>query len=256
VNIVAIHNLVKDKEKLAGPLAAVLKVSPYDVLMRLRVPGNGPLTVAVFAEKDRAGQLSEQLHSAGFEVLVLTADEIENAVKVWTVRRFGLGERKLQVGTEKGDSFTISLQDVDLILCGMRISHSTETKTVKKRSVSPGRALLSGGLMITKSTKTTSEVITEERERFVNLYAGNNPTIILRENSLDYNSLGSVRKPSRSENFTYLIAELRQRCPSARYDDRLLNRATQVALLGPLLDPEKNLVVSTSLLAKALRKAV
>ena len=256
MNIVAIHNLGMDKETLAGALAAVLNVSPYDALIRLRVPGNGPVTVAVFAQKERAEELGAKLQSAGFAALVLTDADIEAAAITRVVRRFSLGERELRIETEKGDNLNITVPEIDLILCGMRISRSTETETVKNRSINLGRAVLSGGMMFTKTTKTTREVITEERERFMNLYAGDNPTIVFRENTLDYTSLGAVRKPSRSENFTYLIAELRRCCPSAGYDDRLVNRAAQAALLGPLLDPEANLVVSTSLLAKSLRKAV
>lgn len=256
MNIVAIHNLEKDKETLAGTLAAVLNVSSYDALMRLRIPGNGPLTVGVFAEKKRAEELGAKLQSAGFAALVLTDADIEAAAITRVVRRFALGERELQIETEKGDNLHITFQKIDLLLCGMRISRSTETETVKNRSINLGRAVLSGGLMITKTTKTTREVVTEERERFVNVYAGDSPAIVFCENTLDYTSLGPARKPSRSENFMYLVAELRRRCPSAGYDDRLVNRPAQAALLGPRLDPEKNLVVSTSLLAKALRTKV
>jgi len=256
VNIVAIHNLEKDKEALSGALAAALNVSDYDALMRLRVPGDGPLIVSVFAQKERAEELGKKLRSSGFSALVLTDADIEAASLIPVVRRFALGEHELRVVTDGGDNVTVSLQDVDLILCGMRITCSTGTETVKERSVSPGRAVLSGGLMITKTTKTTREVITEERERFVNLHAGEKPAVVFRENTLDYTSLGPVRKPSRTENFTFLIAELRRLCPSAGYDDRLMNRAAQAALLGPRLDPENNLVVSTTLLAKSLRRAV
>jgi hypothetical protein len=256
VNIVAIHNLGTDKETLAGDLASVLNVSAYDALMRLRVPGNGPLTVSVFARKEQAEELGNKLRSAGFSALVLTDADIETASSALVVRRFTFAERELRVITDEGNDLAVSLQNVDLILCGMRISRSTETETVKNRSINLGRAVLSAGLMITKTTKTTREVVTEERERFVNVYAADKPAIVFRENSLDYTSLGPARKPSRSENFTFFIAELRRRCPSAGYDDRLMNRAAQAALLGPRLDPETNLVVSTAVLAKALRKAV
>jgi hypothetical protein len=254
MHVVAIHSLKQDKESLANSLATVLKVTIYEALTRLRAPGNGPLTVAVLAEEERAEQLSEQLHSAGFKALVLTAREIETATFAWIVRRFGLGEHELHVEKEKGDNLKISFQDVDLILRGIRISHSTTTETVKDRSLDLGRAVLSGGMMITKTTKTTRDVPTEARELFINLYAGDAPTIVFRENALDYNSLGPARKPSRSENFTYLVAELRRCCQGAQYDERLMNRAAQAALLGPLLNPEEHLAVSTALLAKMLRE--
>jgi hypothetical protein len=55
-----------------------------------------------------------------------------------------------------------------------------------------------------------------------------------------------------SLNFTYLISELRRRCPDALYDERLLSRAGQVALLGPSLNPEEHLIVATALLRKVL----
>jgi hypothetical protein len=40
------------------------------------------------------------------------------------------------------------------------------------------------------------------------------------------------------------------RCPAAVYDDRLLNRAGQTRLLGPLLTPEANLDLAVEILAR------
>jgi hypothetical protein len=256
MHLVAIHSLNKDKETLAGYLAAVLKVTHYEALTRLRSPGKGPLTVAVFADRERAEHLSEQLHSAGFNSVVLTAEEIAVADCVWIVRSFGLGEHQLHIETEKGKNLDISFGDIDLILRGIRISCGITTETVKNRSISLGRAVLSGGMMITRTTKTKQDVTTEARERFINLYSGHAPIVVFRENAIDYNSLGSAHKLSRSENFAHIVAELRRYCPDARYDERLMNRPAQAALLGPLLNPEKHLAVATALLAKVLRKAV
>lgn len=256
MHVVAIHSIKQDKETLASSLAAILKVTIYEALTRLRAPGNGPLTVAILAEKERAEQLSEQLHSAGFKALVLTDGEIKATSCAWIVRRFRLGEHELYVGKERGGDLDISFQDIDLILRGMRISHGTTTETVKDRSMDLGRAVLSGGMMITKTTKTIRDIKTEAREQFINLYAGDAPTIVFRENTLDYNSLGSALKPSRSDNFTYIVTELRRCCMGAKYDKRLMNRAAQAALLGPLLNPEDHLIVATALLAKVLREII
>ncbi|OGW33009.1 MAG: hypothetical protein A2X59_09340 [Nitrospirae bacterium GWC2_42_7] len=60
-------------------------------------------------------------------------------------------------------------------------------------------------------------------------------------------------KLSRKENFAYLVSEFRRLCPGAKYDERLLTRPTQVGILGPVLNPEKNLSTATALLAKVLR---
>lgn len=253
MHVVAIHHLEKDKETLSGALAAAMESTVYEALSRLRSPGAGPLTVGVFAERERAERLEKRLNSAGFKALILSAEEIGTEAGGRLVKRFSLGEHDLAVETGKSGGISISFADIELILRGIGIASSTVTETAKKRSLSPGRAILSGGMLITKTTKSVREVTTEEREGFFNLYAGEGPTLVFRENTLVYDSLGPVLRPSRTANLAYLIAELRRRCPGIRYDERLLNRAGQVALLGTSLNPEEHLVVATALLAKALR---
>lgn len=253
MHVVAIHGLKEDKESMSEALAASLGVTTYEAAARLRVPGSGPLTVAVFSEKDRAVGLLEKLQSTGFKVSVLTSGEIETEGRALIVRRFSLGELELGVTTDKGDSLSMPFQKIDLILRGTAIARDVSTETVKNRSLSMGRAVLSGGMMITKTTRDVREVTTEERQGFVNIYAGNNPTLVFFENGLVYDSLGSAMRPSRAANFTYLVAELRRRCPDALYDERLLRRAGQVAILGPSLNPEEHLIVATALLQKMFR---
>jgi hypothetical protein len=254
MHLVAIHSLNKDKEAMGGSLAAILNVTLYEALTRLRCPGNGPLTIAVFAVKERAEKLSEELNAAGFKSVVLTDEEIAGEDRPWIVRSFGLGEGELHIETVDGKGLDISSRDVDLILCGIGISRDTTTETVKHRSINLGRAVLTGGMILTKTTKTTRDVTTETRARFINLYAPDAPVIVFRENVLDYNSLGSARKLSRLENFAHLVSELRRCCPGAPYDERLINKAAQACLLGPLLNPEKHLAAATALLAKVLRE--
>lgn len=253
MHVVAIHSLDKDKETLAGALSATLEVTIFEALQRLRAPGDGPLIVAVFAERNPAVQLVVRLQSAGFNSSILTAEEIEAEGGARIVRRFSLGELELAGATEKGDSFSIPFHDIDLILRGTSISSDSATETIKNRSVSLGRAVLSGGVMITKTTKSVHEVTVEERQGFVNLYSVAGSTLVFRENAIVYDSLGPALRPSRAANFICLIAELRRRCPGALYDERLLNKAGQVALLGPSLNPERYLVVATALLAKVFR---
>lgn len=253
MHVVAIHNLDKGKESLAGALSTVLGVTVFEALKRLRAPGEGPLIVAVFAEEGPAVQLVAGLQAGGFKASVLAAEEIEAGGRARVIRRFSLGELELGVATNTGEGFSIPYKNIDLILRGTSISSDSTTETIKNRSMSPGRAVLSGGLMITKTTKTVREVTTEEREGFFNLYSADSPALVFRENGLVYDSLGPALRPSRSANFLYLIAELRRRCPQALYDERLLSRAGQAALLGPSLDPEKYLAVATALIAKVLR---
>jgi len=253
MHVVAIHNLKDDKQNMAGALAAVLKGTTFEALSRLRAPGSGPFVVGVFAEQEQAVTLAGQLESGGFNAAVLSAGEIERESGQWSIRRFGLDEHDLRVESVEGQSRTLAYQDIGLIIRGTGISSSTSTETTKERKFDPGAAVLSGGLKMTKLSKTTREVTKEEREGFFTLYAANTPTLLFRENSLVYEALGPARGLSRSVNFAQLTAEMRRRCPAARYDDRLLNRAGSAALLGPSLNPEEHLAVATALLAKVLR---
>lgn len=253
MHIVAIHDLNEDKETLTGALAAALGLTIYEAGARLRQPGRGPLTVAVFSEEAPAAGLLERLHATGFKASILTSGEIETEGRGLIVRRVSLGGTGLDFIVEKGDNGRIAFQEIDLILRGTAIVSGVTTETVKNTSVSLGSAVLSGGMKITKTTKSVREVTTEERQGFLNLYAGGRLPLVFRENALAYDGLGPALKPSRAANFIYLITELRRECPDALYDERLLNRAAQVSLLGPSLVPEKHLVVATALLQKVLR---
>jgi hypothetical protein len=253
MHLVAIHDLKEDKQNLASALAAALKVTVFEALSRLRAPGTGPLVVGVFAEQEQAKRLAEHLESNGFPSVILTAAEIEAEAGQWNVRRFGFSDEDLHVESDEGGSLTVAYQNIVLILRGIGISSSTSTETSKQRKFDLGTAVLSGGLKMTKMTKTTREVTNEQREGFLNVYGGGSPTLAFHENSLVYDALGPARGLSRSANFVQLAAELRRRCPVAQYDESLLTRAGSAALLGPLLSPEEHLVVATALLAKVLR---
>jgi hypothetical protein len=251
MNVVGIHSLNESRKSRAAALAIALGSTAYEASSRLRVTGNGPLVVAVFADRQKAEELAGRLNAADFPAVVLTAAEIEAESRQVAVRRFSLDSQRLVV--ESGNSsIVISCQEIGLILRGTAITGSTATETSKERKFSMERALLSGGAMLTKTRKTEHVVTSEKREGFFSLYAKGRPGFLFRENSLAYDSLGAVRSHSSSANMAHLISELHSRCPFAVYDERLLARAAQAALLGPTLRPEGHLPVATALLAKVL----
>ena len=65
------------------------------------------------------------------------------------------------------------------------------------------------------------------------VYAEGSLPLVFREGALDYSSRPALQ-PSRTANFTALLADIRSRSFQARFDDRLTTRAGQVQLLGPL----------------------
>jgi len=113
-------------------------------------------------------------------------------------------------------------------------------------------ALLTSGLKMTKTTEKNLESTLETRKGSFTCMRGS-ANAHFREGRLTYEALGIAMQPTRQANFVYLLEELRRHSPEAIYDDRLMNRAGQVQLLGPSFSPEKHLNIATSLLAKVLR---
>jgi hypothetical protein len=253
MNIVAINNLGKDEETLSKALAHALGKTAYEARSRLRVPQGGPSIVAVFRGPGEADECAVKLRANGFETVVLREDEIESDEKRFLTRSFEFRDGSLRAESRNGESVAVPLTDVKLMLNGSGMSVRTGTEKITERKFNLGMAIATQGLVM--STKTTREVHTEAhtRERFLYLYPVNLPTLVLRENALLYDPLGAELKPSRAANFNYIVEELKRLCTAAVFDDRLLNRGNQVQLLGPLLTPEADLDIATSLLAVALQ---
>lgn len=253
MHIIAIYNLPDHKDDLAMALATAIGNTEYEARSRLRGTDKGPLVVALCRDREAAEKIEERLASGGFDAIVLDQDKIETESAQFIVRKFRLDDDALDVESLGGQNLRVDYRSVDLILQGTSIAGKTEKETLKERKFSPGMAVLSSGLVMSRTKKITREIKTEEREGFFNLYAGTLPTLVFRETVLVYDSPGFELKLSRAANFACLISELRKRQPDAVFDDRLLRRADQAALLGPLLSPEEFLHVAKSLLAKILR---
>jgi hypothetical protein len=252
VNIVAIHNLPEEKEMLAKTLAAAMKSTVYEALSRLKSPGRGPFVVSASAATGQAEALITRLRTCGFDAVLLKGDEVESETARFVVRKFRLNPGALIVESRPEESLGVDYGSIRLLLRGTSIAQTTLTETVKEKKFNPGMALVTGGLKMTKTSEKTLESTTQTREGFCHLYAEGQPTLVFREGVLVYDSLGAALHPTRQANFSYLITELRRLSPKAFYDDRLLSRAGQVQLLGPMLSPEKHLDIATSLLAKLI----
>lgn len=254
MHIVAIHNLPVKKESLAGALSAALGCTAYEALARLRVPGKGPFVVCISSAIGPAVELMNRLREGGFNALLLKEDEIEPGPTCFFVRKFRFGRDALIVESKKTEDLAVDYNNINLILRGTSIAQTTSTETVKEKKFDPGMALLTSGLKMTRTREKILESTTQTREQFLHVYAEEFQPLIFREGELVYDSLGTALEPTRAANFSYLIEELRRHSTDSIYDDRLLTRAGQIQMLGPLLSPEDHLDVAISLLAKLLRQ--
>jgi hypothetical protein len=252
MHVVAIHGWREETPELVPKLAPPLGLAPFEV--RQRLIGGGPAVVARFADPQQARALAAQLRQCGVATLVVDADEVRGRSGRLVVRRFEPGAGMIRIETVDGEQTEIPYGEIELLLPVISIVGQTETVTVTERKFSLGKTILSGGIPLTKKVERQEEVRTEEREKALFLYAGDRPAVVFRQNGMTYDGLGAAMQPSRELNFAHLVAELRRLSPGAVYDERLLQRAGQVRVLGPALDPDAHLDLAAEILARSLRE--
>ena len=249
----AIHNLPEDRAAFAPALASALGITSYEASVRLRVSGSGPLMIATFGERTAADEVNRKLEASGLTTVMISDEESASAQKEFPVRTFRFNDHTLHAESRQQETLAVDYRTIFLIIRGTGIKQETSIETTKERKFDLGKAVLTGGLIISKTVKTTERKITEEREGFLFVYAEGVLPLVFREGALDYSSFGPALQPSRIANFTALLAEIRRRSPQARFDDRLTTMAAQVQLLGPSLDVQKYLGVAIKLLVSVLR---
>ncbi|HEY6873939.1 MAG TPA: hypothetical protein VI298_14535 [Geobacteraceae bacterium] len=254
MHVVVIHGWREETAEVVQAVAAALGVTVFEA--RQRMIGGGPAVVASFADPHQAGALAAKLNRSGVATLVVDVAEVRSGAGRINVRRFELGGASLRIEAGDGEPEGIPYGEIDLLLPGIGISGHTETTTVTERTFSLGRTIFSGGIPLTKKVERQQEVTTEQRTRLLFLYAGRRPQVVFSQSGMTYDGLGSAMKMSQELNFAYLAGELRRLSPGAAYDDRLLNRAGQVRLLGPALNPETSLDLAAEILARSLRCGV
>lgn len=251
MHIVAIHQLQGGAEQMARDLAAVLGITPYEARPRVSLPGGGPVVVANFAALEPASDCAERLRAAGFVTLVVDSAQQGTDQNRRLVRQLQFTNEGLQLVTREGQSLCLPYREVTLLLRGAGIVSSVEVETSTKKKFAPGRAIASGGLVMRKTIKTVTSVTNQERQPFCYIYATGQAPLALCQAELDYTALGAERRLSQEENFNWICAELRRCCPDAVWNDRLQTRPGMTQLLGPTLDPERNLDLAIALIARS-----
>jgi len=120
----------------------------------------------------------------------------------------------------------------------LAVVHALETNAldgsqkVTERTVSLGRAALSGGLVVSKSESSEKRTQTRDAEQVLYVFrrSGEDP-ILLRQQAIRVSGQPGTAPRTSLESFQLAISELRRRAPDALYDNRLLTskRKTVVA---------------------------
>lgn len=123
------------------------------------------------------------------------------------------------VGTETTQR--VHRDDLVLLQRGTRTHVSMKTETTTEKKFSAGMAAATGGLVMSKTVKSTATQTTTEKECFAILHRnGEEPDLVFYQNKLDYQFLGPKLQPSRFANFQQMVALLRGFAPALPFDER------------------------------------
>ncbi len=122
----------------------------------------------------------------------------------------------------QGAVHTCPFAAVRLLQRGARTHTSTEVEKTTKRELNLGRAVLSGGMMLTKKVTETKERTTHAKEPFLLVQRSDGaPDLMIYEHRMSYQCLGAEMAPATLANLLLLAARFQKLCPQAPLDDRV-----------------------------------
>ena len=248
--VVAIYGWREETPEMVQALAGALGIIAFEA--RQRLIGGGPSVVASFADQQQAKVVVGKVGRVGIKALIIDTAAVRLRSCYFIVHRFKFEDHALKIENHNGQQETLPYAEMGLILTGISVGSSSETKTIVEKKFSMGKTLLAGGIPMTKKVKRQEEVSSEESDQILYLYTHDRPTAVFSLNNMNYDGFDAEMKLSRKLNFSHLVSQLRLYAPGAVFDDRLLNRSGQVRLLGSAQGREASLDLATEILAQCL----
>lgn len=231
MHVVAITRLHGSMEAEADALAADLGTLAYSARLTLRA--GVPAVVLETADGDQAAALAARLRQRGHGALACDTADVAAARDLTLVRHFRFEPTALVVRTSAGDD-ALAWADITALVRATHRTEARDVKVVSERTFDAGRAILTGGLSMSKNVKREVVTRTDESEPVLYLFRRGGPPWLLGQYRANYDGLGAELQPTAIANFVTTVARLRARAPRAHVDDRLLARRTTTAELDLL----------------------
>lgn len=194
-----------------------------------RLTGALPRVLLSDASGERVTALAGAFEEAGFAVLSCDPAAVPGDDDRVVARRLELHPGEALVAFDStGAEHRCPLGAARLIQRGTRNNVTTEMVTEKKKQLALGKAVLTGGLAISKTVETRTMKITESSERFLLLHrsgdlgaSSDGRDVIIYERRIDYRVLGAEMQTSSAANLDKLTIMLRALLPGVPLDDRV-----------------------------------
>ncbi|GLH74151.1 hypothetical protein GETHLI_26530 [Geothrix limicola] len=174
----------------------------------------------------RAAAEPEALVSAftaeGFVAWASDLAEVPTDAQRILVRSLAWTEDGFVAQDAQGAEHACPFDAVCLLQRGARVQSTLEVEKTTTRKFALGRAVMSGGLMLTKQVTQTTERATQAKEPFLLIQRGDGgPDLMIYEHRMSYQCLGAQMAQATLANLGLLAARFQSLGPQAPLDDRV-----------------------------------
>jgi hypothetical protein len=190
---------------------------------RMRLAPEPPALVARTGSVEAAA-LVASMRRAGVGTLAIEENVPTDADRL-VARSFEFPGDGARFTPRAGTELKLPWAEVLGIFRGIRLTRSESEHTEKTRKFSMGRALVTGGVVFSRTTSRVERTSAEAVEQVVLVYSRGGEAVMLAESSVQFSGLGPDLKPSSTANMIEIARQLREKAPAAFYDERLLRLA-------------------------------
>jgi len=229
--LLALTRVSRDRpvEEELAIVAQLTGLSPYDARLRLASPP--PVMLGRGLPLEQARHWLAVLRERGHGAVVVEEHLLPRAEQ--SVEPYDLELRgDAFVGIDRqGRRYAVPLAELLAVVRAVEAVEQVRTSEKVDKKLALGRALLTGGLMMSKEVRSATSDVQTDAERTLYLFrrAGPDP-MVLREHSLRYGGLGDLRGRTEHESFDRLTAWLLESTPGAIHDDRLCAHKRRMTL--------------------------
>jgi hypothetical protein len=203
-----------------------------------RLAGTLPRVLMPGLPPEEAAALAATLDELGFITVVFDAKAVPGDADRVLASRIEIAAGELHATDAQGRAHTCPGAAIAVLQWGVRVKRLSEDVKTSERRFSMGKAVLSGGLLLTKKVDKTTEKVTETREPFLLVQRQDGePDIMLYERRLDYRFLGPEMQPMSRANLERVMARLRALAPHAGVEERLMQPGFVAGLPLTSADP-------------------
>jgi hypothetical protein len=189
------------------------------------VAGALPAVVERTADPERARRLLGWLRGEGHGAVACDVGAVPDSEALPRWRGFELGSVALTLLEPQEGRQEVPFSELVAVVRALHVIEEESHSQTTKRQLSVSRAVVTGGLALTKRVTTESREQREGREEVAYVYAAGAPRPwLLREHHLHYEGLGDRRGRTTAECFRALVTALAERAPRALHDDRFVRQ--------------------------------